>query len=199
MGTRIILIRHAQTDYTFKKRYSGSIDIGINPTGKAEANKLYIKLKEERVHKIYSSDRIRAIQTAKIVFKKAEIEKIPDLREMHFGIFEGLTYEEILGRYPDIYRRWINNPFRTAIPLGEDLRDFKKRVIKIFQNIISLNKNKTIAIVSHGGTISVFINSILKIKDFWKYIPKSASISIIEYKNGKPEIKLFNDISHLNG
>ncbi len=197
MPTKILLIRHGQTEWNLRKRYCGSADLGLNACGKKEAEKLRKRLKDKPVHKIYSSDRIRAIETARIVFKRAGLEKIPGLSEMHFGIFEGLTYDEIMRKYPVIYKRWLRDPYGITIPKGEGLREFKKRVVSAFKKIIALNANKTVAVVCHGGAISIFLNHILKSKDFWKQIPKSASLSIVEYNNSKPKIRLFNDIAHL--
>lgn len=197
MTTKLLLIRHGETVWNRNKRYSGYIDIDLSRKGRAQAKKLQQRLKGEQVDKIYSSDRKRAIQTAKIIFKNFPIEKIGDLREVHFGIFEGLTYDEILKRHPVAYRNWLKDPFKTAIPKGENLKDFKKRIIKAVKKIISLNKGKTVAVVCHGGSISILMNHLLKSKKFWHKIPKSASLSIVEYKNGKTRIKLFNDTSHL--
>jgi broad specificity phosphatase PhoE len=197
MPTRLILIRHGSTDWNSEKRYSGFIDIGLNDKGKNEARSLYKRLKQEKIHKVYTSDRKRAIQTAKIIFRKQEIETIPDLREIHFGCFEGLTHKEIIKKHSKIYKKWLNYPFRVAIPGGEDLNDFRKRIINTVKKIISLNPNKTIAAVCHGGPISILITKILKSNNFWRQIPASASLSIIEYENGKAKIRLLNDTAHL--
>jgi broad specificity phosphatase PhoE len=95
-------------------------------------------------------------------------------------------------RYPKIYKRWLDDPFSAVIPKGEGLRNFRKRIIRVFKKIVSLNRDKAVAVVCHGGPISIFLNHISKSKDFWNRIPASASVSIIEYRNGKPRIKLFN-------
>ncbi len=195
--TKLIIIRHGETDWNKEKRYSGFTDISINKTGKVQACKLYLKLKNEKVHNIYSSDRLRAIETGSIIFKGRAIKKVVDLREMHFGIFEGLIFEEIMQKYPEIYLRWISQPYEITIPGGEPLSDFKSRVTLAFENIAQLNKNKTTAIFSHGGAISVYLNSITESQDFWNYIPKSTGMSIVEYNNNGPSIKIFNDTAHL--
>ncbi|MEW5758001.1 MAG: histidine phosphatase family protein [Candidatus Omnitrophota bacterium] len=203
MAVKLLLIRHGQTNYNLKKRYSGFADVGLNKTGKQQARGLVKKLEKEKIHKIYASDRKRAIQTAKILFKNREIEKISDLREIHFGVFEGLTYKEILQKYPVIYKRWLKNPYKITVPKGESLSDLKKRVIRAIKKIMNSAKGgsasggKTVAIVTHGGVISVFLNHLLKTRDFWNTIPKSASLSIVEHKNKKIKINLFNDVSHL--
>ncbi len=199
MTTELILIRHGSTDYNVRQRYCGFVDIALNNKGKTQAGRLQRRLKNEAVHKVYSSDRKRAIETARIVFKGHDIEKIPDLREMHFGIFEGLTYKQIMKKFPAPYKKWIKNPFKTVIPAGESLAILKKRVVRAFKKIILRHPNQTIAVVCHGGTISAFINYILKSGDFWKHIPQSASLTILEIKNNKLKINLLNDVSHLSG
>lgn len=197
VAVKLILIRHGQTSWNLRKKYSGFIDIGLSKKGRLQAARLCERLKNEKIDKVYVSDRKRAIQTAEIVFKGIKAEEVPDLREIHFGVFEGLTYKEAMKKYPVIYKKWLKDPFSVAIPKGENLKDFEKRVKYALRKIICLNRGKTVAVVSHGGAISIFINSILKTGGFWNQIPCSASISIVGYKNGKARMLLFNDIAHL--
>ncbi|MEK6714533.1 MAG: histidine phosphatase family protein [Candidatus Omnitrophota bacterium] len=199
MSTKLILIRHGETVWNAKKRYCGTNDIGLSKKGKIQAEKLRHRLKDEIVHRVYTSDRKRAVQTAKIIFNGSKvIEKIPDLREIHFGRFEGLTHKQILRKYAAVYKKWLSDPYKNHAPKGEKLIDFRKRVISEFKAITRKNSGRSTAIVCHGGVISVFITHILGKKDFWKHIPHSASITIIEYKNRKLKIALFNDTNHLN-
>lgn len=195
--TKLILIRHGQTLWNQTKRYCGSKDIGLNRVGLAQAGLLCRKLKSKQVHKIYCSDKKRALQTAAIVFGPVKIEKIPGLGEIHFGAFEGLTHRQIMKKYAPIYKKWLKDPFSADIPQGEKLCDFKKRVIAAIKTIVKCNPGKTVAVVSHGGAISIFINHLLRSKNFWQQIPRPTSVSIIEYANRKPRIKVFNDTSHL--
>lgn len=134
----------------------------------------------------------RTAQTARIVFGKIGIKRIPGLQEMDFGIFEGLTYKQITKKYPYEYKKWLDNPYKFPIPKGENFKTFKKRIGRAFKKVIAFNKNKTIAVVSHGGAISIFINTLLKSNDFWAYIPKTATFSVIEFDSGRPDLKLFN-------
>ena len=200
MATKLYIIRHGSTEWNAKKRYCGFLDLALNKKGKVQAKRLRRRLKNETVHKVYSSDRRRAIETAGIVFKGYDIEKVADLREMHFGIFEGLTYRQILRKFPKTYKKWIENPFETIIPGGESLNILKKRVLRAFRKIILRHPNQTVAIVCHGGAISALINHILKSKDFWKYIPHSTSLTVLESsRNKKIKISLLNDTAHLSG
>lgn len=199
MAVKLILIRHGQTDCNLEKRYSGFMDIELNDTGKFQVELLSYRIKAEPIDRVYCSDRKRAVQSAEIIFKSRDKQIIPDLREINFGVFEGLTYKEIMENYPDFYQKWFEDPFNNNIPNGEALHDFEKRVLGCFERIICDNMDNTAAVVSHGGTISILINAILRKKDFWKQIPGSASLSIVEHKDNLSEIKVFNDISHLDG
>lgn len=198
MSVKLILIRHGETKWNYTRRYCGHRDISLSPRGRRQALKLRRRMKDEIIHKVYASDRKRAIQTAEIIFNGTrKIERIRGLREINFGDFEGLTHRELLKKHNGIYQKWLKDPYRNHAPNGEKLNEFKKRVNAAFKKIISLNRDKTAAIICHGGVISIFITGILKKTKFWKNIPHSASITIIEYKNGKPKIILLDDVSHL--
>jgi broad specificity phosphatase PhoE len=77
------------------------------------------------------------------------------------------------------------------------MRVFKKRVRNAIKKILQVNSGKTVAVVCHGGVIGMLVSSILKSKDFWKYVPSAASLTIVEYKDDKFRIKKFNDKRHL--
>ncbi len=195
--TRLILIRHGLTLWNKSGRYCGCKDVALSKEGKAQAKRLSNLLKDAKFDKIYSSDRKRALQTARIIFKKAKIVKAPLLREINFGAIEGLRHKDILKKYPVIYRNWIKDPYKTCLPKAEPMNEFKKRVIQGITRIVRLNPGKELAIVCHGGVISILIGSILKKNNFWKYVPKGASLTVVEYKNGLPKIKKFNETKHL--
>lgn len=197
MKTRLILIRHGLTEWNTRKKYCGSTDIGISRKGRKQAARLKARLEKEKIGSVYFSTKRRAIETAKIIFAHAKIYKIAALREMNFGIFEGLTFAQIMRRYPVVYRKWLANPFETVIPGAELLKDLRKRVAKAIKQIISAREGETIAVVCHGGVISAFMTYILKSDNFWKYIPDSASLTIIEFSRRKAKVKIFNDTAHL--
>jgi broad specificity phosphatase PhoE len=173
------------------------MDVSLNDKGKRQAGALHRRLKGHLVEKVYSSNKKRAVQTARIIFPKAKIERVPGLEEMDFGIFEGMTHCQILEKYPRIYQKWLNDPFSVRIPKGESLNSFKKRVIAAFEKLVCGDPGN-FAVVCHGGTISMYLNHIRGKKDFWGTIPRSTALSIIEYKGNKVKIKLQNDTSHLD-
>ncbi len=119
-------------------------------------------MKRNNIDAVYSSNRKRALEFANIIFKDKLIRVERDLREISFGVFEGLNYGEIMNRYPKIYSRWSENPFGVKIPGGEAPAALRKRVLAVFKKIIRACKCRTIAIVTHGGVINVITGEILK-------------------------------------
>jgi broad specificity phosphatase PhoE len=123
--------------------------------------------------------------------------KVPDLREMNFGAIEGMTYEEIQIRYPREYGLWLEDIGSSNILEGESMRDLKGRVLSAFDAIVSDDGDRSLAIVTHAGPISVILNSIVRSDDFWGMMPNPASLSLIEFEDGLPKIVVVNDTSHL--
>ncbi len=198
MPTRILLIRHGLTEANAKKQYCGSLDLGLSEQGRQQARKLSYRLRREKVRNIYASDKRRAIESAKLIFKGRKITRRHDLREIDFGIFEGKSHSQIMRSHSSIYQKWLNDPYHTFVPEAESLNSFQERVRSALKEIVSCAKDEITAIVCHGGTISVILSGICRSKKFWEFIPGSGSLSAIEYKKNKAEITLFNDISHLS-
>jgi len=197
MSTRLVLIRHGITRWNKQRRYCGHTDVALSKEGKIQAAKLARRLKALKFDRIYSSSSKRAIQTARIIFGKAGITRVKELKELNFGLLEGLKHEHILKEYAKAYSLWLQDPFKNTLPKGESLNVFRKRVNSALTQILKANCGKTVAVVCHGGTISMFITGILKKKSFWDYVPGSASISIVEYSKNKAELKLVNCTKHL--
>ncbi|MCX5710972.1 MAG: histidine phosphatase family protein [Candidatus Omnitrophica bacterium] len=195
--TRLILIRHGVTEWNKEKRYCGHKDIGLSDAGRSQVKSLSRRLNAVRFDKVYSSDRKRAMQTGRMLFKQTRIIPNRGLREINFGVLEGLRHKEIMERYADIYKKWLKNPLKNNIPKAEPMNIFKKRVKNSIRNIIRSNPDETIAIICHGGVIGIFVNGISKNKNFWRCVPSPASITIVEYDRGKPRLKKFNDTTHL--
>lgn len=198
MPTEVILIRHGITVWNRQKRYCGSKDIALSSQGRVQALRLRKRLKGIKCDRVYSSDRKRAARTARIIFGRARIIWVKGLREIDFGALEGLNYNEIMQKYPAVYKKWLKDPFKTSVPQGEAMGVFGRRVNSAMKKIVGLNRGKTVAVVCHGGTISIFINSLLKKRDFWRYIPAAGSMSIVEYGKNGARIKLFNDTGNLS-
>ena len=190
---KLILIRHGLTDDNLKKRYCGIRDVGVNKFGQQKLEEIKNKIRCLNVDTVLSSDLKRSWQTAKVIFgnTNCKIIKNPNLREINFGKWEGLAYNQILKRYPCVYKRWLEDPFAADIPQGEKLPHFIRRIKNELKKIINLKLDKTVALVTHAGVMRVILNTLLKIKkqDFWHFKINPCAIYIIEYKaHLKPRI-----------
>jgi broad specificity phosphatase PhoE len=197
MTTRLFLIRHGVTRWNTQRKYCGHGDVGLSLQGKNQAARLARKMKTLSIDKVYASDRKRAIQTARIAFGDARISLIPDLKEIHFGCLEGLTHDQALKKYPVAYKNWLKDPFRHAMPGSERMASFGKRISGAIKMIARKNRGRNVAIVCHGGTIAVFAAALKKTREFWRLVPGSASLSVVEYKNACFKLKCFNRTDHL--
>lgn len=157
MTTRICFIRHGETDWNVDKRIQGQTDTPLNETGRGQALAMAFNAAHHDFSAVYSSDLVRALDTAKMVASRRgfEVLTLPQFRERHFGIFQGLTAEEGLQRYPaaDVWytARDVNYDFVT----GESLVQFAERVKQAVDTLAKNHANQTIAVVSHAGVLEI--------------------------------------------
>jgi alpha-ribazole phosphatase len=198
---KLYLIRHGQTDWNRQKRYCGQTDLPLNETGRKQVQGLRERFKKIKLDFLYRSDLKRAEETAEIVFPrwKKKIIISPLVRELDFGEWEGCKYEEILAKNEKAYRAWLDNPTLSAPPRGESLSSLENRVKTFLCDLLDKFKDETVAVVTHSGPIRVTLCDALGIplKFFWRVAVSSASISIIDYSNGKPFVSLVNDTGHI--
>ncbi len=197
MTTRIYLIRHGRTRWNRLRRYCGRLDVPLSREGASQAKRLYRSLNSIVFDRVFCSPQKRALQTARILFGKSGITCLDKLREIDFGVLEGMHYKAIMKKYGRVYKNWISDPYRHRLPGSEPINAFKKRVVSAINGIASKNPGRTVAVICHGGVIAMFVSNLKKAGNFWPYVPKSTSVTVVEYGNGKPKVKKFNDIDHL--
>ncbi len=196
MPTKLILVRHGQTSWNIQKRYLGWTDIGLDDHGNVQGRKTRSRFCNEKPDRLYSSDLSRAMDFAKIVFGSTP-ETLHGLREINFGAFEGLTYDDIVKKWPEDYDNWIKDPLNCRIPGGESVPEVKERVISAIRKIVEDNCGKVVAAVSHAGPIAIVMRELSGGGDFWSSWPEPACVNIIEFDKDRANILLRNDSSHL--
>ena len=150
--TRICLIRHGETDWNASRRIQGQIDIPLNDNGRSQA----ISLNTFYDFKIvYSSDLLRAHETARILAPGLEVITMPTLRERHHGIFQGITASEAAQRYPEHYARYKSRDPDHDLETGESLLEFAHRIDGALDELIRRHGGETFAIVTHAGVLDV--------------------------------------------
>ena len=154
-ATRIIAIRHGETDWNVDGRIQGQLDVPLNATGQWQVHRLALAVADEGIAAIYSSDLLRAFETAQSVARGSGCAIVTDtgLRERGFGSFEGLSFAEIAQRWPDESARWRKRDPAFGPPGGETLNQFFERSIATATRLAALHPGETIALVSHGGVM----------------------------------------------
>ncbi|MEN6390961.1 MAG: alpha-ribazole phosphatase [Syntrophomonas sp.] len=167
----IIMVRHGQTDWNFEKRYQGHQDIPLNETGRQQARDLALMLLHESIEAIYSSDLVRARETAEIIAAPHSLSINLDsrLREMSFGLWEGQTFTEIFRDYPNEFDEWFRHTSDFVVPGGESVNLLLER-FQAFLKDVSYRHRGTVLLLTHGGVIRSFLFSILgqDPRELWK-------------------------------
>jgi probable phosphoglycerate mutase len=154
-ATRVLAIRHGETDWNVDGRIQGQLDIPLNATGQWQVHRLALAVADEGIDAVYSSDLLRAYETAQSVSRGAGRPIVTDvgLRERGFGVFEGLSYAEISARWPEQAERWRQRDPDFGAEGGETLREFSARGVATVARLAALHPGQTIAVVSHGGVM----------------------------------------------
>ena len=198
---KLILVRHALTVDNQKSRLSGHIDSSISEEGKEQIDKIINYLKDFYIDKIYTTTSSRTKDTVKKLseLKSIEIIEKESLKEISFGDFEGLTFDEINDKYPKEFQDMIEKGYEYKYPNGESLIDSYNRVCIELDNIISNNDDRTILICSHGGTIRNIITYLISnsYKYHWNFKIDNGSVTILEIQNGFTVITAMNNTSFI--
>ncbi len=152
--TRILLVRHAETNWNRTRRFQGRSDLPLNQKGRDQAHALALALKEEPITAIYSSPLARAMETAHIVkvfHPLAPLFAEPGLLEMNLGDLEGMEGSRWAEQYPDFRKSWLENPESVSMPGGESLREVQDRAVEALLRIVAIHPpGSTLLLCSHS-------------------------------------------------
>lgn len=155
--TRICFVRHGETDWNAEKRIQGQTDIPLNETGRAQALAMAFNAAHVSFKAIYSSDLMRAAETAKALAAREELDvsPLPQLRERHYGIFQGMTATEGAVRYPEAYQRYMARDVGYDFETGESMSQLVERVGEAINWMVRHHTGQTIAAVTHAGVLDI--------------------------------------------
>jgi probable phosphoglycerate mutase len=153
--TRIVAIRHGETEWNVQVRMQGQLDIGLNANGRWQSNRIALALQGEDVAAVYSSDLARALQTAQPMAELHGLELVhePGLRERHFGAFEGHSYADIARQWPEENARWQARDAEFGPMGGETLAAFNARCLACARRLAARHRGQQIVLVTHGGVL----------------------------------------------
>jgi probable phosphoglycerate mutase len=199
--TRILLVRHGETDWNATGRLQGQSDTPLNMVGHEQTRRAAQRLVCEPVRALYSSDLARAFQTATIIGQTLGLTVItsPRLRERQYGAWEGLSSAEIQARYPEQFDAWRARSPDFAPPQGETRSQLLTRGLAELQAIARRHVGEMAVVVTHGGLCYVLISHILGSidGDQREFTFGNASIHTLEVTADRWSVISVNETAHL--
>jgi 2,3-bisphosphoglycerate-dependent phosphoglycerate mutase len=194
-------VRHGESTWNAERRIQGQLDPPLSEEGRRQAGLLARRLAGRTLAGFYSSDLERALETSRLVAGAVGLspEPWPGLREVNLGEWEGLRTEELAERYPDAWRRWVQEPDWDLVPAAEGAGPFEARVGRAIEAIFERHQEGQVLVVTHGGVIQVALHRAVgrASRGLFLFRIQNTSITVIERRNGRITIGGVNDVSHL--
>jgi broad specificity phosphatase PhoE len=161
----LLFVRHAETDLV--GRFCGHSDPPVNQRGLRQIEELIEMLRTESIDAIYASDLSRSLTTANALGKVFGLSpiKVPDLREIGFGEWEGLNWQEIESRDRVYARRWSEAYPDLPTPGGEPFEAFQSRVLSEVKHLLEITSQRCAAVVTHAGVMRIVLRSLCGLEE----------------------------------
>lgn len=180
---RLVLVRHAAAEGD--GRFQGQRDVPLTPEGRHQLSDLLQRLARHPIKAIYSSDLLRARATAAIAGREfaVKVETRPHLREMHFGCWQGMTWNQITRRYPRLADLWVKRFPQQPIPGAEHFEDFAQRVRRELRELVAGSHGRCVLVVTHAGVIRVALASALgmRIHNLFRIALDPCAVNVVDY------------------
>lgn len=201
--SRVLLVRHGETELKSSERYWGATDVALSSLGLAQTERLRDRLAGENICAVYASDLARARVTAEAIASRHQlaVTGCPELREIDFGQLEGLKFSEVEQRFPSVAGLWKKRTLKLAFPGGETVAGFNRRVSRFALRLKGYAPAETLVVVAHNGSLCTLICRLLGLglERRWQFRLDLASLSIVETYSPDGILRLLNDVSHLKG
>ena len=193
---RLLLLRHGEVEQSYHRVFGGRIDMELSPRGHEQADILARYLHDKPLDAIYASPMRRAQQTLAPIaahFSAIAIVK-PQFREVDFGDWTGLTWEQVHSRFGIHAFDWLEQLAAAAIPNAESAESFRARVEPALRDIVTAHSGQTVAIVCHGGVVRMILSILLNlpISRMASFEIDYASLTRVEVHENKTEVTLLN-------
>lgn len=206
-STRILLIRHGQSQGNAERRFGGHSPTPLSELGRAQAEATARALRDEGIDAIYSSDLLRALQTAEPLARATglEVRSTEAFRERSVGRMEGLTFEEAAEQFPEEYAALLRRDFERVLLGGESYRQMLDRSARELDRAVERHRGGTLAVFSHTGTICILALHLMGALDAPALRPvwvASANCSVTRFHiqhGGLIRVLALNDTRHLFG
>ena len=194
--TRLYLVRHGQVADGHTHLYHGNNDIGLSPQGVRQLEQLAAQLQEVPLAGIYASDLTRSLTGAQIISRGRAVapQALPEFREVHFGVWEGLSFTEIAERYPAELEARFRDLTSFRIPGGESLMDVRARALPRLQELIRHHFEQAFILVAHAGINRVILSEALglPLDHLFRLDHNYGCLNIIDYFPDMAVVRLIN-------
>lgn len=203
MTTRFIVVRHGETEWNVAGRVQGHRDSPLTATGRAQAEAIGARLARERFDVLVASDLGRALATAQAIGRHCGLVPARDarLRERSFGEGEGLAYDELDRRWPDVFSRTSASDPDAPIPGGETRRQFHERVRAAFEGLARECDGRRVAVVSHGGVLAALYRIVhdIPVAHAHRVPISNASYNAVAFDADAWTLEAWDETGHLPG
>ncbi len=201
--TRIILVRHGETEWNRVERFRGRADVPLNQTGMGQAEATARAIADRwRPAAVYSSPLSRAARTAESIARRFDLtaEVHPGFIDIEYGQWQGLTPEEAARQWPDPLAKWYRTPGSARIPGGESLDELRERCGGAIKEVVEKHPGSTVVVVSHTVVNRVILLLVLGLANdrFWRLRQDTCAINEIEADDGLFTLVSMNDTCHLH-
>ena len=194
--TRLYLVRHGQVADGHTDRYHGHNDIGLSDNGVQQFEALAAQLAPVPLAGVYASDLTRSRTGAEIISRGREVKPqiIPEFREVHFGLWEGLNFAEIAEQYPTELEARFKDLTSFRIPGGESLTDVRARALPRLTSLIQQHHQEAFLIVAHAGINRVILSDALglSLEFLFRLDQNYGCLNIIDYFPDMAVVRLVN-------
>lgn len=201
--TRVLLIRHGQTQWNREQIFRGRADIPLSEAGLRQSEALATRLAGEVLAAIYSSPLKRACVTAEHLGPRCRSDPrvLESLTDISYGEWEGQHHQQVQQRYPELYAQWMAEPHLVRLPDGETLAEVRQRAVAALDHIIAKHPGDTVAVVSHRVVNKVLLCAALGLGDdaFWRIRQDTCCLNVMEHDGTGLSVCLLNDTCHLGG
>lgn len=203
MSSKIVFVRHGETEWNRVERYRGRIDVPLNSAGERQADVTARFISENwPPAAVYSSPLSRALATAQAIAEASglNVQESPGLFDTNYGLWQSLTPAEAAERWPDLSARWHTAPHTVTLPSGEALSEVQARALTAVTEITKRHNDDTIVMVSHTDVIRLILMGMLgiEIERFRHLRQDNCAISLVEVSSGNFEVITMNCTWHLN-
>ncbi|HET8578638.1 MAG TPA: histidine phosphatase family protein [Methylomirabilota bacterium] len=201
MSLRLLLLRHAETDWNRQRRYQGWQDTPLSEVGRLQAEAAGRLLAGSQLGAVWSSPLQRARDTAAAIAAPHGLEVHTDdaFKEMGFGSWEGLSVEEVRARFPEPARLWAETPHLAAWTGAETLADVRARVVAGLAELRGAYAGQTVCLVTHGISSRILVLEALGLglDRLWSLQLSSTGISELEFRDDWTAVHRMNTLVHL--